>query len=299
VERLSVLFFSGALKALSLLSLDGQRRLGRWLGRLAWCLRLDSARTTSANLAACFPALSEPSRRRLARESLQHTAMLVTEAGAMHYWPQQRWAGLTVELEGAELIDSAQAEGRGVLVLVPHFGNWEHLALILGRYAVTALYDPPRIRALEPLVRRARNRAGATLLPIDPGGLRGFYRALAGGGVTALLPDQVPDRQAGVYVDFFGRRALTMTFAHRLLQRTDARAVLGAAVRCPGGFRVRFLEIDQQLHDPDPGASAAAMNRAIEELVRTDPAQYQWEYKRFKRQPPGSPDLYARAPKRT
>jgi KDO2-lipid IV(A) lauroyltransferase len=90
-----------------------------------------------------------------------------------------------------------------------------------------------------------------------------------------------------------------MTFAHRLLQRTDARAVLGAAVRCPGGFRVRFLEIDQQLHDPDPGASAAAMNRAIEELVRTDPAQYQWEYKRFKRQPPGSPDLYARAPKRT
>jgi Kdo2-lipid IVA lauroyltransferase/acyltransferase len=294
VERLSPLVFSAAIRALSLLSLNGQRRIGRWLGRLAWWLRSGGARTTMINLDACFPELEESERRCLAVRSLEHTGMLVAELGAVYGWSNRRWAELTVAVEGAELIDAARAAGRGVLVLVPHFGNWEHLALVLGGYGVTALYDPPRIRALEPLIRDARNRAGATMLPIDAGGLRGFYRALAAGGVAALLPDQVPERQAGVYADFFGNPALTMTFAHRVLERTGACPVLGAAIRCQGGFRVCFSALDRGLGDPDPQVSARVMNRAIEELVRTDVAQYQWEYKRFKRRGRGDADPYAR-----
>jgi KDO2-lipid IV(A) lauroyltransferase len=294
VERLSALVFAASIRALSLLSLNGQRRVGRWLGRAAWHLRVDGARTTWINLCWCFPDLDEETRRRLARASLEHTGMLAAELGAVYRWPKERWAGLTVRTEGSELIERARAEGRGVLVLVPHFGNWEHLALVLGGYGVTALYDPPRVRSLEPIIREARNRAGATLLPIEAGGLRGFYRALATGGVAALLPDQVPERQAGVYADFFGRPALTMTFVHRLLQRIDASVVLGAAVRCADGFHVRFVELDRNLRNASPAVSAALMNRAVEDLVRTDPAQYQWEYKRFKRRPQGSDDPYAR-----
>lgn len=294
MERLTALAFSASLTALSLLSLKAQRRIGRWLGRLAWRLRVDSARTTYRNLAICFPGDDEDRRCRLARASLEHTGMLAAELGALYRWPEPRWRGLVVSVEGSERIDAALAERRGVLILVPHFGNWEMLALVLGRYRVTALYDPPRLRALEPLIRRARSRAGATLLPIDAGGLRSFYRALAAGQVAALLPDQVPERQAGVYADFFGHPALTMTFAHRVLQRSDARVLLGAAVRCGGGFHVRFVEPAGNLRDPDPVCSAAAMNRAIEQLVRSDPAQYQWEYKRFKRQPRGRQDPYLR-----
>lgn len=292
MERLSARLLSAAIRMLGLLSLEGQRRVGRSLGRLAWYLRVDGARTTRLNLDACFPHLDRRARLRLGRQSLEHTGMTVAETGAIYSWPRHRWPSLTVEIEGAELLEGAG--GRGVLILVPHFGNWELLALVLGAYGVIALYDPPRVRALEAVIRRARTRAGATLLPIDPGGLRRFYRSLAAGGVTALLPDQVPDRQAGVYAEFFGRRALTMTFVHRLLQRTNPRAVLGAAVRCPGGFRVRFVELGEALRHPDPVASATAMNRAIEDLVHTDPAQYQWEYKRFKGQPRGSPDPYRR-----
>lgn len=292
MERLSALFFSALLRALSLLPLSWQRRVARWLGRAWWMAGSAGARITATNLSMCFPDLTVEERRRLTIASLQNTAMLVTEAGAVYRWPERRYRALAVSVEGAGLLDTG--DGRGVLVLVPHFGNWEYLALVLGRYRVTALYDPPRVRALEPLIRNARNRAGANLLPIDAGGMRSFYRALASGGVTALLPDQVPDRQAGIYCPFFGHSALTMTFAHRLLQRTRARVVLGAAERCADGFHVRFLAMDAaRLGGPDPQESVLAMNRAIEDLVRADPAQYQWEYKRFKRQPPGRPDPYA------
>ncbi len=294
VEQLSRGFFVALLVAFSLLSNRWQQRLGRWLGRLGWRLDVDAARTTRINLAACLPELDEPTRTALGRRSLEHTAALIAEAGAIYRWPERRWRRLTVSIEGAELLKRRGEGGSGVLVLVPHFGNWEYLALILGRYRVTALYERPRLRSLEPLIRQARTRAGATLLPISAGGLKRLYRTLADGGVVALLPDQVPHRRAGVYADFFDRRALTMTLAHRLLQRTGAQVVLGAAIRCKGGFRVRFVEMDHQIRDPDPVVSATALNRSIETLVRTDPAQYQWEYKRFKRQPKGSRSLYLR-----
>lgn len=269
-----------------------QRRLGRGLGRLAWRFDLEPARITRLNLAACFPELDAGDIGRLTRASLEHTGMLAAELGAVFRWPRERWTELEVSVQGQELIEAARADGRGVLILIPHFGNWEYLALALGRHRPMGLYDPPRIRALEPLLREARDRAGSTLLPIDAAGLRAFYRELASGGIVALLPDQVPERRAGVYADFFGRPALTMTFVHRLLQRADPVVLLGSATRCAGGFALTYRDLGRALHGPDAVASARAMNRAIEELVQTDPAQYQWEYKRFKRPPEGTADPY-------
>lgn len=293
--RLSGLAFAGLIRALAFLSLNGQRRLGRLLGWLAWRLRLDGERITSINLERCFPELDAAERARLSRHSLQHSAMLLTEMGTLFHWPVNDWRRLAIIVEGEELLRGTDADDRGVLILVPHLGNWEFLALVLGEYRVTALYDPPRQPALDPLIRDARSRAGATLLPIDASGLRRFYQALKDGGVTALLPDQVPDRNAGVYAGFFGSPALTMTFAHRLLRRTGARVVLGAAIRVYDGFRVTFREVDDAIRDADPVVSATAMNEAIASLVRETPAQYQWEYKRFKRPPPGTSDPYLRS----
>jgi Kdo2-lipid IVA lauroyltransferase/acyltransferase len=281
-----------ATRGLALLPLTGQRWVGRMLGALSWYARLDSVRITRRNIDHCFPELETAARRRLARDSLRHTGQLLAETGVLFHWPVNRWQPLIVEDVGSELIDRALADGIPVLLLVPHYGNWEFLSLYLGRYRVTALYDPPRIAALEPMIRRARMRAGARLLPIDAGGLRRFYQSLRDGGVAALLPDQVPDHDSGVVVPFFGQPALTMTFAHRLAQRTGARLLLGSATRVPGGFRVRFSELDAQLRDPDPEVSARAMNQAIESLVREDPAQYQWEYKRFKRLGPRATSIY-------
>jgi len=294
VAALTARAFSALIRLLSLLPLSGQRWLGRWLGRALWYARTREARITHVNLKSCFPDMQPRARRRLARQSLEHTAMLFTEAGTTFHWPVARWRELAVTIEGAERIDAARERNRGVLILVPHFGNWEFLALMLGEYAVTALYAPPRIRSLEPAIRDARARAGATLLPIDARGLRTFYQALANGGVTALLPDQVPDPRAGVYADFFGTPALTMTFAHRLIRRTGAAVLMGTASRAPGGFHLRFFEVDDDIAAADPQTSARAMNRAIEALVLTDPAQYQWTYKRFKRPPAGTVNPYKR-----
>ena len=183
-----------------------------------------------------------------------------------------------------------------MLVLAPHYGNWECLALFLGKYATTALYDPPRIASLETTLRKARERGGVRMLPIDRRGIRAIYEVLVSGRVAALMPDQVPARNAGVYAPFFAQPALTMTFAHRLIQRTKPVVVLGTARRVASGFSIEFSALPQEVYSADPETSAAAMNRAIEDLIRTDPSQYQWEYKRFRRQPRGALDPYGVSP---
>jgi KDO2-lipid IV(A) lauroyltransferase len=58
-----------------------------------------------------------------------------------------------------------------------------------------------------------------------------------------------------------------------------------SCVRRPGGdgFDIFYDEPDPEIYSEDVAVSTAAMNRSIETLVRRDPAQYQWSYKRFKK----------------
>ena len=125
-------------------------------------------------------------------------------------------------------------------------------------------------------------------VPTTVAGLRQVLRCLEAGEVVGLLPDQVPSRESGVHAPFFGVPALTMTLPQRLLLHARARPVMGAAQRgADGTFDVTFSPIGRGICDTDPTTSAAALNAAIETIVRRDPAQYQWEYKRFKRPPVG------------
>jgi KDO2-lipid IV(A) lauroyltransferase len=65
------------------------------------------------------------------------------------------------------------------------------------------------------------------------------------------------------------------------------------ALRLPGGgFKLVFTEADDAIYADDLQQSLAGLNRSIEAVVRVAPEQYQWEYKRFKRQPPGLPPVY-------
>jgi len=292
MQRLTVLLILGLLRVLAWFPLQAQRKIGSLIGYCLWVAGGEPVRITRINIDRCFPERSASEREIMGRASLLHTAQYAVEAGMLFHWPEARWHALALRVEGEAYIEAAQQCGRGVLILVPHFGNWEYLSLYLGKYGLTALYAPPRLRGLEEPLRQARGRSGSNLLPISGQGIRVMYQALAAGGVVALLPDQVPARTAGVYAQFFGVPALTMTFAQRLIQKTRPLVLMGSARRVSGGFHLRFSPVDPEIEDEDPIRSAQAMNRSIEAEVRLDPAQYQWEYKRFKRPPDGSADCY-------
>jgi KDO2-lipid IV(A) lauroyltransferase len=110
-----------------------------------------------------------------------------------------------------------------------------------------------------------------------------MIRALRKGQMVGLLPDQVPPEGMGVWAPFFGREAYTMTLATRLVQQTGAELLLTWAERLPhgAGYVQRFLPFPEAL-PADAAESAAAINRAMESLIRQNPGQYLWGYHRYK-----------------
>lgn len=225
---------------------------------------------------------------------------LFFEFGQLAHWDERRLLGCITDIEGRSLLEQCLEDGRGILLLVPHYGNWELLCAYLGRnHTLAALYDPPKLESLEPVIKSAREKYQGQMFAIDTAGMRSLVKVLKEGKLITILPDQVPERGAGgVYADFFGHPALTMTFTHRLIQRHNPHVLMGSVQRLIGeqgmSYRLCFEALDQSVYEKDEAMSARAMNAAVEGVVMRDPVQYQWEYKRFKRPPEGQANIYRR-----
>lgn len=274
-------------------------RVSRWIATLLYHCNADVVQVTRANLALCFPQLSAAEQAALCRRSLQNMVFLFFEFAQLAHWPRAQLLEQITEVQGKTLLDDLFAQQQGALVLVPHFGNWELFCAFLGHhYRFAALYDPPKISSLEPVILKARERFQGELYAIDAGGMRKLLKALQQGVLVTLLPDQVPHREQGVYAPFFGHPALTMTLAHRLAQKSQHRVVMASIERVADGQGLHYrLVIESLLEDTrslDAEEFATVMNRSIARLVERAPEQYQWEYKRFKRPPEGGKNIIYR-----
>lgn len=201
------------------------------------------------------------------------------------------WFGRPVNVlwEGAQHVDAALAQGRGVVFLTPHLGCFEITAQAYARrygqasHPITVLFRPSRQPWLRSLVESARNRPGLQTAPTTLAGVKQMIKALKRGECVGLLPDQVPPKDLGVWVPFFGRDAYTMTLSARLAQQTGAAVVLtwGERLSWGRGYRVHFEPLPVTL-SLDGAQAAVQINQAMEKLIRRCPQQYLWGYARYK-----------------
>jgi Kdo2-lipid IVA lauroyltransferase/acyltransferase len=286
----AIIFF---LRLLSWLPLSWARRLGTSIAHLLWLGKGTTVKVTLRNLEICMPELDEQARVALARDSIIETAKTAAEVGAVWLWPAGKVLA-RIQTRGLDLLREAHAQGKGVIVIGPHLGNWEVLGLYLNTCGIgqsVQLFQAPRRQALDQLIYNARSRAGAKMVATDGRGVTQLLKSLREGLVCGILPDQVPPESGGEFAPFFGRPALTMTLLSKLVSKTGCAAILGYARRTEAqgqaGWEVVFKPADPRLFAQDLQTSLAGLNATIEDAVRDEPALYQWEYKRFKRQPEG------------
>lgn len=265
-------------RILSRLPLRAVHALGALLGRLIYLLSPTYRRHVRENLAQAGidPAL----RGAVAAESGKQ----MLELARIWLRPLEEANAQVAEVVGRDCLDAALAEGRGVLFLTPHLGCFEITAQYLSAFGdITVLYRPPKSAAAQELILTGRKRARLHLAPADLSGVRALIKALKKGQMVGMLPDQAPKTGEGVWLDFFGRPAYTMTLAARLSE-TGATTLLTWGERLPQGrgYRIHF----QPLTPPLSGTTqerAQQINHAVEALVRQCPAQYLWGYNRYKR----------------
>ncbi len=262
-------------------------RLLHFLGAAAgWATYLTSRRY-AARMRENFAAsgmCATAEQGRLLRHAVAEGGKSVLELVAIWLRPEQQVLKLMKGCHGWEHVEAAHRRGKGLIFLTPHMGCFEITSLYYAaRHPITVLYRPPRLRWLQPLMEAGRRRGQVTLAPTDVSGVRALFRALRRGEAIGILPDQVPSQGEGVWADFLGRPAYTMTLAPRLARSTDAAIVFAFAKRLShgAGYELWLEPLSEDLPE-DLTAAAEVINRAVESLIRKKPEQYLWSYNRYK-----------------
>lgn len=285
----------GLLRLIGRIPFAVAQRIGVTLGRLLLRTGSRASKIAQVNLQLAYPQLSDSERQTLLREALEETGKSGAEMGAMWGAAPEKGLLLVRRIHQLNLLTDALQSGRGVLLCVPHHGNWEVLNHMLTQHTpLTAMYRPAKNAVLDRWMLSSREQTGITLVPTTRDGVMALFSALEAGGAVAILPDQEPRLQSGVFAPFMGVETLTPKLPHELLQKTGAVAIFAFTERLPdaGGFDIHFLQASDDIYSSDARTSATAMNEAIERCVAQCPAQYQWTYKRFKTRPEDGANPY-------
>lgn len=242
---------------------------------------------TLHNLRRAFPEKSWPEVERLAKGAYRHLGIVAAEFFSIPHIDRsniQEW----VEFEGLEHFDRAYGEGRGILSIVAHFGNWEMMtvAFPLARKPLDIVYRPLDSPVLDDLTSWVRLLNGNTLIPKGGSG-KTISRLLEENRVIGILSDQNVSVREGVFVDFFGRPACTAVGLAVLAMRTRAPVLPAFMPRMPDG-RYRFILLEPVPidntgdYERDLLTNTQRFTRIVEDMVRRYPDQWFWLHQRWK-----------------
>ena len=272
------------------------------VAKLGYHLLKKLRRVANTNLKIAFPDLTEFERRRLTRGTFINLGRVL---GEMSQFPRatpktlDRLVEFRFEPEVFAKYEKVKAEGRGVIIVSPHLGNWEMLV-----YAYSALREPISYLAraldnplIEDLTVRLRTRFGNR--PINKTNSAGpAIRILREGGILGILADVNAHPKEGVFVPFFGVPACTPSGAALLAIRTNAVIIPMCGVW--DEQKQHYIAVHGDIIEPirtgdrhrDIVETTAAFTAEVEKLIRAYPDQWLWIHKRWKTRPPGEESLY-------
>lgn len=279
-------------RLVSFLPLHLQFAVGRGIGRVAYRYSDKRRGVVRRNIELCFPELSANERQQLVQRHFAALGMSIIEVG-LGWWASDKCLLSITRFQGAEHIEAAVAEGRGIILLTGHFTTLEVSGRVLRHHCppLDAVYRKNRSAFVTELLRRSRSKSARTT--IEKSDIKSMIRSLRQGVPVWYAPDQNFRRKNAAMIPFFGIPAMTNT-------ATSTLAKLGDAVVLPffprrlddGSYELTVLPRLENFPSDDPIADTARFVKILEERIRLCPEQYLWVHRRFKTQP-GEKDVYA------
>jgi len=177
-------------------------------------------------------------------------------------------------------LEAAVAAGKGLIVVLPHYGSWEAGAVYLSSLgpfaAVAEVLKPPE---LFDMFVRLRAAVGIDIFPYDskPETRDRMVEALQGGTTLALLSDR-DLKGTGVAVEFFGERTTLPPGPAVLAMRSGSPIVCVNVRNVDGGWVGHAMDPIQVEAEGDKEEIIARtmqqMAANLEVLIREDPAQW-------------------------
>ncbi|MDR2592937.1 MAG: lysophospholipid acyltransferase family protein [Chitinispirillales bacterium] len=189
-----------------------------------------------------------------------------------------------------ELYTGARGKGKGTIIVLAHFGNWELLASIWGKQEsdLNVIAKPMSNPLVEGWLHKKRTALGVSTIYTDSA-LRGMLSVLKRNGITAILIDQNMGSM-GTPVPFLGKTASTVRTVAGLIRKTGAAAVpIYAIMGRDGVYDIDFFEAEPpepRGADADPEAAITAIqaqhNDILSQWVMKRPEHwFGWFHRRF------------------
>ena len=241
---------------------------------------------TMCNIKICFPDLSDAEKALLAKESFIETFV-------SGYETLQSWAR-PIHISGKKIfriennyLISQNANKKGLAIIAIHNRSVDMLLKwINSKTNTTTLYKKVKIKYLDKFVRKQREENNNEVYETNINGVRKIFKAFIDNKVVCLAADQVPKRGMGEYIKFFNTDAYTTTLAASMVHKTKKPAVF----ICINSFENNRLGItikpcNENIYNDSE--YKLSINQSIEDLIKINPKDYSWEYKRFRRSPSG------------
>jgi len=295
--RIFVIMFIGLLR---ILPEGASFALGRTLAKMVWAFHGRWRRTGDRNLEIFYGGtVPREERLKIAKASAINLAYHVIEFIRMGFLPKDKAMEMVVEIEGTEHWDAALAQGKGVIGLAMHYGNWElcGASLVKAGYTLYAVGKEQRDDFFTKIAFPWRARYGIKNIFAGDKVNSAILRALRENAILGLLADQNGGKN-GTFAPFAGTIASTVAGPAALALKTGAPMVVTFCQRISPG-RHRFVNFPGPSMEGLPEDKQEALvelltriNAIYENVIKRDPTQWLWGHKRWKTRPAGEDPLY-------
>jgi KDO2-lipid IV(A) lauroyltransferase len=269
---------------------------GRQLGRMFFHLDWERRKVALENLHIAFgEEKSEKELLAIARKAFQNLGMMAIEFFRIPGMDVEAFKK-RVQIEGLEEALRLLGKGRGVLLLLSHFGNWELMGImskLIGDSIMVIAKPMKKNKRVDRFITEIRSAAGLEVISSIKAS-RIVIKALSRNRVVGILIDQRAKRSEGIWADFFGKKAPTTPGLAVLAMKTGAPVVPVFMVR--NGFEKHRLVIQGPLElvhtgdiKKDVEANTQLFNDTLESMIRRYPDQWFWVHRRWERKKRTSP----------
>jgi len=232
------------------------------------------------NLTLIQPELSEQEVKNLCRKVCDNVGRSFGEFFAgQPFWDRAKQAKITGP--GFEPFKKAHAEGRPIMIVTAHFGNYDaaRSKLIQEGYNLGPLYRRMANPYFNADYVKSLNATGTPTFEQGKKGMVEMVRYLKKGGTIAIVTDL--HAIGGTYIDFMGHPASTSLVPAELALKYNALMVPIYAVRQDNG-----LDFEIVMKEPVPHSDALEMTthlcRDLEQKIQTHKDQWFWIHRRWK-----------------
>jgi KDO2-lipid IV(A) lauroyltransferase len=263
--------------------------LFRFFADLAFVTLGVHRRRALANLRIAFPDMPDSQARLITKRMLHNLARNAVEFIRFPLMSKERILSM-VTIERSEIVSRLARDGRGAIAMSAHLGNWELFAAAIAAmgYPISVVARRIYYHKFEELLSGTRRAAGVRVVYRDDP--KAILRALRDGRFLGILPDMDIVKLDSIYVEFFGRLALTPTGPVALALRTGVPLVPAFIVRNADGTHTILVEEPLELIrtgnvQKDLLVNTMRAAKVIERVIRTYPDQWMWMHRRWQHQP--------------